>query len=441
MAEFAGLAGEIRSLLCTEQIDLGGYTEVRATDLVKNAFGTPLDAPTKMISIKFVVGGGKLVRAKYNDDLTKWMISALREVGYAEDRSAAETFDSQGFFKQQHDTGQNLKYLVVYPKVTCGDATKAGAEDVAQAPTLDTNSPTHIVKVSEVATFKEIVASKVGSYRQKKVLLKILQDAITEFQIIEQKLMNCVKLDEMEQLIYDSNSGSDEEKVTYLQGEIKAMVDAGKLTQEEKAELLKSIDGNIESVVAEIAAAENPKAIEKLTLKGSKIKERKDVIWKMTPVVHRLKHADEVQKFRIKLFGLLAMEDKGRSMSLTMADLSALSAKDEIEEAIAALEQASRGWFEDDEDFQRRCKVEEKEAKVKYNAKAKGEAAKKKVAPGAGTHKNITSRASSTSTANRELWSAPLGKNKAATSSYASIGVKKPVTSNFAAAFDNSDSD
>lgn len=129
MTEFlSGLAGEIRSLLASEQIDLGGYTEARATDLVKNAFGKPLDAPTKMISIKFVVGGGKLVRAKYNDDLTKWMIAALREVGYSEDRSAAETFDSQGFFKQQHDTGQNLKYLVIYPKVLCGDPTFAAAK-------------------------------------------------------------------------------------------------------------------------------------------------------------------------------------------------------------------------------------------------------------------------------------------------------------------------
>ena len=81
MADFqalSGMAGEIRSLIASEQFDLGGYTESRATDLVKAAFSKPLEAPSKMISIKFVVGGGKLVRSKYNDDLTKWMVAAFR---------------------------------------------------------------------------------------------------------------------------------------------------------------------------------------------------------------------------------------------------------------------------------------------------------------------------------------------------------------------------
>lgn len=35
-----------------------------------------------------------------------------------------------------------------------------------------------------MATFKEIVASKVGSYKQKKKLLKILQDAIARYCIV-----------------------------------------------------------------------------------------------------------------------------------------------------------------------------------------------------------------------------------------------------------------
>eukprot|EP01032_Pedospumella_encystans_P028102 gene28102-31744_t len=88
MAEFegktqlSGMAGEIRSATTSEQFDLGGYTELRATDLIKSAFSSPLTEPTKMIRFTFVVGGGKLVRSKYNDDLSKWMIAALREVGY-----------------------------------------------------------------------------------------------------------------------------------------------------------------------------------------------------------------------------------------------------------------------------------------------------------------------------------------------------------------------
>ena len=60
------------------------------------AFSNPLTAPTEMIRCTFVVGGGKLVRSKYSEDLPKWMAMALRDINYSEDRSAAETFDSQG---------------------------------------------------------------------------------------------------------------------------------------------------------------------------------------------------------------------------------------------------------------------------------------------------------------------------------------------------------
>ncbi len=127
MAEFSeqehlsGLARDIRTAVTSEQLDLGGYTEQRAKDLVNAAFSTPLTAPNEMVKFTFIVGGGKLVRARYSDDLTRWMVSALRDIGFTEDRSAAETFDSQGTFKQQHDTGQNLKYLIVYPHVACAN--------------------------------------------------------------------------------------------------------------------------------------------------------------------------------------------------------------------------------------------------------------------------------------------------------------------------------
>ena len=119
-----------------------------------------------MVKFTFIVGGGKLVRQKYNDDLPKWMATALRDVGYSEDRSAAETFDSQGTFKQQHDTGQNLKYVIVYPHVTCSSAGKASAGTDASSDggaVLDTNTPEYIVTACELATFKDIVNSKVNS--------------------------------------------------------------------------------------------------------------------------------------------------------------------------------------------------------------------------------------------------------------------------------------
>ena len=119
---------------------IGGYTEQRAKDLIITAFSQPLPNPTEMVRFMFTVGGGKLVRSRYPDDLTKWLVAALREINFTEDRSAACTLDSQGTFKQQHDTDQNLKYLFVFPHVSIGN--KGGKEsNTAAEPELDTSSP------------------------------------------------------------------------------------------------------------------------------------------------------------------------------------------------------------------------------------------------------------------------------------------------------------
>ena len=53
----SGLAGEIRGSTCSEQFDLGGYTELRATELMRAAFGSPLESPSTMVRFTFVVGG------------------------------------------------------------------------------------------------------------------------------------------------------------------------------------------------------------------------------------------------------------------------------------------------------------------------------------------------------------------------------------------------
>jgi hypothetical protein len=61
----SGIAGEIRSLVSSDQFDLGGFTEQRVRELLLSAFQTPLDVPKEMIRVTFVVGGGKLVRARW----------------------------------------------------------------------------------------------------------------------------------------------------------------------------------------------------------------------------------------------------------------------------------------------------------------------------------------------------------------------------------------
>ena len=53
------------------------------------------------------------------------------------------------------------------------------------------------------------------------------------------------------------------------------------------------------------------------------------------------------------------------------ADLKVLEEKPDLENAIAELESASRGWFQEEADFQEMCAFEEKEAKSKYALKVK----------------------------------------------------------------------
>lgn len=142
--------------------------------------------------------GGKLVRSRYDEDLSRWLCTALRELGYEEDRSAAETFDSQGKFKQQHDTGQNLKYLIVYPFVTC--ANKKKEEGSNEADVIDTSSKEYVIAASSLDTFKSLVASKTPSWRQKRAVLRVLQEAAESFQEIERKLISGTPLTPAEQV-------------------------------------------------------------------------------------------------------------------------------------------------------------------------------------------------------------------------------------------------
>lgn len=158
----------------------------------------------------------------------------------------------------------------------------------------------------------------------------------------------------------------------------------------------------------------------------------------------------------MRLFPLLALEDKGRSMSLTLADLKLLEEKGDIEAAIAQCEQASKGWFEEEEDFRIKCALELKEAKIKYNNRVKKSS-------GGGGSSSHSSGGSGAKKGTNKITGPNVGRSTAASSgptSLSGIGgggwstVKKPsgttnsvnkkgpaTNSGFAAAFGGSDSE
>ncbi|KAG1665159.1 hypothetical protein FOA52_005540 [Chlamydomonas sp. UWO 241] len=346
--------------------------EARVTDLMTSAFGTPLTAPTEMVRFTFLVGGGKLVRTRYPDDLPKWTTAALRSIGFTEDRSAAETYDSQGTFKQQHDTGQNLKYVVVYPHVACASAPPAAAGgDGRDGPA---KSPAAVMCSADLELFKKRLASKTSSWLQCRRLLKLLQDHVETVKAIEEKLCSGAALSPAEQAKYDSNSGVDDEKIAWLQTVTKGYVDEGKLSATEKAECIEALTHNLATLdekLSEAQAAGKAKMVEKLQGMKAEGLAKKAVLDKAVPIPLRLKHGDEVQALRLKILPLVELEAGARSCSLTMDDLKKLSVKPDLEEEIGALESASRGWFEADEDFAKRCAYEEKEATRRHEAKKK----------------------------------------------------------------------
>jgi|EP01033_Poteriospumella_lacustris_P012198 hypothetical protein len=440
--EIHGLAGEIRTALESDQYDLGGYSEVRAYDLIRNAFGTPLPAPTKMIKCQFVVGGGKLVRSRYDDDLPKWLIGALREIGFTEDRSAAETFDSQGTYKQQHDTGQNLKYLIVYPRIAYASKPSGGSDATASAPSgiPDEHSPEYIALATDKSTFQDMVGAKVTSYAQKRKLLKFLQEKNEDLKAIEAKLVAGNMLSPSEQAWYDGGFSADEEKLTWLQNEIKRMVDEGKLTGREKADLVKQIEQNIATTQEELttARADNkPKKVEKLEAKLTTLQQRKSTVLTINPIVPDLANSTEIQKLHIQWFPLQSLEDKQRSMTLTLADLKQVQLKTDLEAQIKELELSSRGWFQDEEDFQERCEAVQAAAKAKF--KAKSADAKKKPSTGGGSSLGGGStQKSGVRPTGLSGWSTVGTKKAGSGVSYASAA-KKSGSSSFSALGDSDD--
>lgn len=381
--EEKGLVGKIRTATESDAHDLAGYTEARARDLIEKSFSTPLEGCMEMVKFTFTIGGGKLVRSRYDDSLSKWIVSALRDLNFVEDRSAACDFNSQGTYKQQHDTGQNLKTISIFPYVLCAmkSAEKAQAEEESGGRECMFDAKESAIISADLSAFCDIVKSKTDSWSQRKRVLKLLQDARMHIRELEEKLVRGEMLNSAEQVTYDLSSGCDTEKIAWLQNDVKQLVDKGKLTSDEKLQLLKSISGNITTLDAEIESAESAdeaKRSVQLRDKKSKMLARRAVVEAIVPITHRLKKSSEIQKTYVLLHNIHVVEDKARTMSLTLADLKKIEPKFELEQQLIQLQQMSRCWFESDEEFDMRCCDEMTAAKATISNRAGAGNSKKK---------------------------------------------------------------
>lgn len=196
------------------QYDLAGYDDARVKELVREAFGSPLEGD-HMVRITFVIGGGKLVRQKYSESLGKVLGSALQDLGFQQDSTASSTWESAGTFKGQHDTQKNLKLVHVFPRMTKPAAAgQSGGEEAADV-------AYRRLAMSEWDDFSQEVAAWVRSRELRpraEGLLAYLRSTGEELQDVDERLQNGQPVSESKRKNYDELVGAEdlEERASWL---------------------------------------------------------------------------------------------------------------------------------------------------------------------------------------------------------------------------------
>jgi len=352
----ASLAGKVRKTGESDEWDLANFDQAKCNDLCKAAFSEPFALST-MVRLSFVVGGGKLVRQKYSDDLPKVMMGALSAIGYKDDESAAINKESGGKFKYQHDTNKNLKFVHVFPLIGGGAAAEGGEEEEEEEDE-GPKSPEEALMVFEGEDFERLVNTHLKTYSQLKRLLDMLKARVVKLEEIEAKMIKMVTLSAEEQKLFDSIAADAlKVKMKFVGVKLQGMVDDGKLTSAEKTALMEQLESKLETVEVERAKAEAEGKAKKVTaMEASRdvMLKTKSVLKDCTAVgLPPLRYNDEIRKLHAKMRSLLQIE-KEKKGHYTMDELKKIGEKTEIEEALGEYQSRSRMWLEDDGVFQER---------------------------------------------------------------------------------------
>ena len=236
----AHMAKQVRGIIKydpLETFDLGGFTQEQTLEFVKAAF---TDAFSMQLRVTFVVGGGRLVRAKYHEDLQKWMSTSLREIGYEEDRGAA--LGSQGAFKRQEDLAQNLVFFHVFPRFEKpaeaeGGGGGGGGEGACAKPPP---TPAQRIVSCALEELKRMCPSKIMTFSEKRRAQEVLGEAIARIDALEAKMAARAQMTDAEMEEYgELNREALEDKAKWLQAECKSQVASGLLTAAEFSTILK----------------------------------------------------------------------------------------------------------------------------------------------------------------------------------------------------------
>jgi hypothetical protein len=329
----------------------------------------------QMIRITFVVGAGKLSRQKYDDKAMLAVTMTLKHLDYVEDRGASCVNECGGCYKTQHDTGKNLFTVVVFPRLASargggedGNGKTGGGGGEDYEPIIPTNSPGYKMAVSIMPTFQNLLSAYCPTYSEKRECLHCLEGLLQVEQAIEGKMMVGQPLDAGEQSFYDESNDL-KEKYAYALQEVNRHVEEGKVTVDERRVLVAMNEKRIETLMAEKNSASVAEKLKKALTRKIQLQILSDEVLSMhaTSYPPPLRHESKISALRKRLLPLLSLEDSSRGRLLTLEETRALSVKDELLEEICELEEGSRGWFEDDEAFQKRLEKSRKRSSSKRN--------------------------------------------------------------------------
>ncbi|GMI43398.1 hypothetical protein TrCOL_g9687 [Triparma columacea] len=320
LASLSGLALKLASTTSADTFDLANTPASAISDSVEKGFAAEFDA---VLRITLVVGGGKLCRGKYDQDAFKAVRSALQSCGYLQDTEGGNEMEG-GAFKSHHDTGKNLKTVV--------------------------SSPSNLVAVASLPTFRLMVASKAPTWSEKKAMIAAIEEVEEEVGKVEAKVLKGETVGGGEEKLYSSVE-SLEEKKDELKKMMASHVEEGTLTRREKEVLLGQVESKIGTAEENLKGADGKKK-DKIEEVMKKLKARKELIegakinWSPP-----LKAQPQIDKLRKELIPLMKIEEKAKGRLMNLKETEAMGQMEEIRKHIDALEEGSSGWFESVEEW------------------------------------------------------------------------------------------
>mmetsp|Transcript_42616 Transcript_42616/g.77834 ORF Transcript_42616/g.77834 Transcript_42616/m.77834 type:complete len:601 (-) Transcript_42616:197-1999(-) len=211
----------------------------------------------------------------------------------------------------------------------------------------DTNFQNLTSYKTDAEHFSRLLEEYVRGYTQKKRLADGLKEQLSRVQATESKSMTLSKgkqLDAAEEELLQKFSTYDlKEKISVLGTQTQAMIDEGKLTAQEKPQVLEHLNARL----LEAKTAEKSKLVEKLTQMIDAVS------WKITPAPLPLLNASEIESSLEALSVVEALE-KRPWQSLTGSERDAVEKKTRIKLKVDDLQKLNQMWFETDEECKQR---------------------------------------------------------------------------------------